>query len=142
MALVSQPQPQTQTQPLRDPLTSPPRGRARAHVRSNSSESWSTTPRSKTERKSCTQSGIWSQSPAMYDEPAMTMIAPLKVKKGSDGMSLSARRKRDEMQEINVGRDIDHDAEMNGLKSPVWVPRLTPSRKGDDMFLSVGWGGQ
>jgi len=134
IALVPQPQ------PLKDPFTSPPR--MRAHVRSNSTESWSMTPRSKIERKSRTQSGMWSQSPAMYDEPAT--IAPLKVRKGSgsEGMSLKARRKRDEMQEINVGRDVDHDAEMDGLKSPVWVPRLTPSRKGEDLFISVGWGGR
>jgi hypothetical protein len=44
------------------------------------------------------------------------------------------------MQEINVGRDVDHDAVVDGLKSPVWVPRLTPSRKGEDLFISVGWG--
>lgn len=30
--------------------------------------------------------------------------------------------------------------EMVGLKSPVWIPHLTPTRKGDDLFISVGWG--
>jgi hypothetical protein len=60
----------------------------------------------------------------MYDE-----VKPLNVRR--KGM-------RDEMTEINVGRDVDIDEE--GLKSPVWVPRLTPRRKGDDLFLSVGWG--
>jgi hypothetical protein len=72
----------------------------------------------------------------MYDE-----IKPLNVKR-KDSEPLSVRRKRDEMKEINVGRDVDHDAEMNGMKSPVWVPRLTPTRKGDDLFISVGWGGR
>ena len=51
---------------------------------------------------------------------------------------LNVRRKRNEMAEINIGRDVDVDAE--GLKSPVWVPRLTPRRKGEDLFLEVGWG--
>jgi hypothetical protein len=51
---------------------------------------------------------------------------------------LNVRRKRDEMAEINIGRDVDVDPE--GLKSPVWVPRLTPRKKGEDMFLEVGWG--
>ena len=60
----------------------------------------------------------------MYEE---AVVKPLRV-----------RRKRDEMQEVNIGRDVDVDAE--GLKSPVWVPRLTPTRKGDDLFISVGWG--
>jgi hypothetical protein len=120
---------------LKDPFTSPPRA-PRAHVRSNSTESWSTTPRSKIERKSRTQSGMWASSPAMYDE-----IKPLKVKR-KESEPLSVRRKRDEMKEINVGRDVDYDAEMNGMKSPVWVPRLTPTRKGDDLFISVGWGGR
>ncbi|KAH8725928.1 hypothetical protein GQ44DRAFT_615027 [Phaeosphaeriaceae sp. PMI808] len=126
-------------QPLKEPFTSPPRVRhARTHMRSNSTESWSTTPLSKVDRKSRTQSGMWPRSPAMYDEP--DMIKPLNVKRKEE--SLSVRRHRDEMREINVGRDIDYDAEMNGMKSPVWVPRLTPTRKGDDLFISVGWGGR
>lgn len=126
IALVPRPQ-------LQDPFTSPPRNRA--HARSNSTESWSTTPRSKLDRKSRTQSGMWPSSPAMYDE-----IRPLNVKRKDE--PLKVRRNRDEMKEINVGRDVDHDAEVNGLKSPVWVPRLTPTRKGEDLFISVGWGGR
>ncbi|KAF1921397.1 hypothetical protein BDU57DRAFT_435560 [Ampelomyces quisqualis] len=118
---------------LQEPFMSPPR--TRTHARSNSTESWSTTPRSKLDRKSRTQSGMWPSSPAMYDE-----VRPLNIKRKEE--TLSVRRNRYEMREINVGRDVDYDAEMNGLKSPVWVPRLTPSRKGDDLFLSVGWGGQ
>jgi hypothetical protein len=125
----------------KDPFTSPPRAtRARAHIRSNSTESWSTTPHSKIDRKSRTQSGMWPSSPAMYDEP--DVIKPLNVRRKQDPQSFSARRNRDEMKEINVGRDVDHDAEMNGLKSPVWVPRLTPTRKGEDLVISVGWGGR
>ena len=53
---------------------------------------------------------------------------------------LNVRRKRDEMAEVNVGRDVDVDFGEGGLKSPVWVPRLTPRKKGDDLFLEVGWG--
>lgn len=123
--------------PLKDPFTSPPR--ARTHMRSNSTESWSTTPHSKIDRKSRTQSGMWPPSPAMYDE-----IRPLNVRPKASNMQqpLRVRRNQDEMSEINVGRDVNYDAEMNGLKSPVWVPRLTPTRKGDDLFISVGWGGR
>jgi hypothetical protein len=126
--------------PLKDPFTSPPR--ARTHMRSNSTESWSTTPRSKLDRKSRTQSGMWSSSPAMYDE----IIAPLNVRpkptlSNAQQQPLRVRRnKSDEMSEINVGRDVEHDT--GGLKSPVWVPRLTPTRKGEDLFISVGWGGR
>jgi hypothetical protein len=123
--------------PLKDPFTSPPR--ARTHLRSNSTESWSTTPHSKIDRKSRTQSGMWPSSPAMYDE-----VRPLNVRRKAANLQqpLSVRRNQEEMSEINVGRDVNHDAEMNGLKSPVWVPRLTPTRKGDDLFISVGWGGR
>jgi hypothetical protein len=55
-------------------------------------------------------------------------------------MPLNVRRKRDEMSELNIGRDVDVDFDRDGLKSPVWVPRLTPRRKGEDLFLEVGWG--
>ncbi|KAF2825830.1 hypothetical protein CC86DRAFT_467446 [Ophiobolus disseminans] len=107
---------------LKDPFTSPPR---RTHARSNSSESWSiATPRSRPDRKSRTQSVA---SPDLY-----STIAPLRV-----------RRRADEMREINVGRDVQHnEVDEQGLKSPVWVPRLTPTRKGEDLFISVGWGGR
>jgi hypothetical protein len=50
---------------------------------------------------------------------------------------LNVRRKRDEMKEVNIGRDVDVDGVAEGLKSPVWVPRLTPSRKGEDLYISV-----
>lgn len=121
---------------LKDPFTSPP-PRARTHMRSNSTESWSTTPRSKIDRRSRTRSGMWPASPAMYEEPVT--IRPLNVRR-KDSEPLSVRTNRDEMKEINVGRDVEHDGE--GLRSPVWVPRLTPTRKGEDLFISVGWGGR
>ncbi|RMZ71202.1 transketolase [Pyrenophora seminiperda CCB06] len=115
--------------PHRDPFTSPPRitsplRKVRSHVRSNSTESWSTTPASKTgiDRKSRVQSGAWGKSPVMYEED---VVRPLNV-----------RRKRDEMSELNIGRDVDVD----GLASPVWIPKLTPRKKGEDLFLEVGWG--
>ncbi|KAH8625214.1 hypothetical protein IG631_20679 [Alternaria alternata] len=119
--------------PHRDPFTSPPRvtsppRKVRSHVRSNSTESWSTTPASKTgiDRKSRVQSGTWGRSPVMYEED---FVKPLNV-----------RRKRDEMSELNIGRDVDVNFDRDGLKSPVWVPRLTPRKKGEDLFLEVGWG--
>ena len=115
--------------PHRDPFMSPPRitsppRKVRSHMRSNSTESWSTTPASKSgiDRKSRVQSGAWGKSPVMYEED---VVRPLNV-----------RRKRDEMSELNIGRDVDVD----GLTSPVWVPKLTPRKKGDDLFLEVGWG--
>ncbi|KAL7773250.1 hypothetical protein CFE70_003214 [Pyrenophora teres f. teres 0-1] len=115
--------------PHRDPFTSPPRvtsppRRVRPHMRSNSTESWSTTPASKSsiDRKSRVQSGAWGKSPVMYEEDVV--------------MPLNVRRKRDEMSELNIGRDVDVD----GLTSPVWIPKLTPRKKGDDLFLEVGWG--
>jgi hypothetical protein len=118
--------------PHRNPFTSPPRPAAtkptpRSHKRSNSTESWSTTPASKTgvERKSRVQSGVWGKSPVMYEED---VVRPLNV-----------RRQRDEMAELNIGRDVDIDFDRDGLKSPVWVPRLTPRKKGEDLFLEVGW---
>jgi hypothetical protein len=125
--------------PLKDPFTSPSRPqRARAHVRSSSTESWTATPRSKIERRSRAQSGMWPASPAMFDAVALTPeIKPLNVRK--DAESIKTRRKRDEMKEIQVGRDVERG---DGLMSPVWVPRLTPTRKGDDLFISVGWGGR
>ncbi|OAL46723.1 hypothetical protein IQ07DRAFT_139405 [Pyrenochaeta sp. DS3sAY3a] len=109
--------------PPRDPFRSPPR-RARTHKRSTSTESWTATPASKKlDRASRVQSGAWGRSPVMYEED---VVQPLNV-----------RRRRDEMKEVNIGRDVDVDGVAEGLKSPVWVPRLTPSRKGEDLYISV-----
>lgn len=137
---LNKPQDMTTVPALKDPFTSPPRmnPREKTHVRSTSTNSWSSTPRSKTARKSLDFSPVFASPPP---------IQPLHIRKGSvsfcgtGGMSLKARRKKDEMQEINVGRDVEHDVQ-GGLKSPVWVPRLTPRREGEDLFLSVGWGGR
>lgn len=121
--------------PHRDPFTSPPRrvvspprNNGRSHVRSISAESWNMTPASKNsiDRKSRVQSGSWGKSPVMYEEQA---VRPLNV-----------RRKREDMTEVNIGRDVNVDFDVDGLKSPVWVPRLTPRKKGEDLFLEVGWG--
>lgn len=109
--------------PQRDPFVSPPR-RTRGHIRSVSTDSWTGTPASKIDRKSKVQSGAWGKSAVMYE---VDVIKPLNV-----------RRRRDEMQEVNIGRDVVVDSE--ALKSPLWVPRLTPTRKGEDLFISVGWG--
>ncbi|KAH9877711.1 hypothetical protein J1614_002928 [Plenodomus biglobosus] len=113
--------------PHRDPFTSPPR--ARPHKRSASTETSSTTPPVRSvDRKSKVQSGGWGGSPVMYEE---AVVRPLNV-----------RRRREEMMEVNVGRDVDVDfvgGGEGGLKSPVWVPRLTPTRKGEDLFIRVGW---
>ena len=78
------------------------------------------------DRKSRVQSGAWGRSPVMYEED---VVKPLNV-----------RRRRDEMSALNIGRDVDVDFDRVGLKSPVWVLRLTPRKKGDDLFLEVGWG--
>jgi hypothetical protein len=59
------------------------------------------------------QSGQWPQSPALYDTDA---TQPLDY------------RSRQRQQQ-----PLDFEA----LKSPAWVPNLTPKRHGDDLFLSV-----
>lgn len=84
----------------------------------------------------------------MFDDEGerVDVVRPLNVRgktgqdkeMGAGSLSLSARRRKDEMKEINVGRDVEIDS----VNSPVWVPRLTPTRKGDDLFISVGWGGR
>lgn len=126
--------------PHRDPFTSPPRmgsppRKGRAHVRSNSTESWNLTavPRTGVDRKSRVQSGAWGKSPVMYEED---VVRPLNVSRRRGGGG-----RRDEMSGVgNMGRDADTDFERDGLKSPAWVPRLTPRKKGEDLFLEVGWG--
>lgn len=122
--------------PHRNPFTSPPRRvvspphrNSRSHVRSVSAESWNMTPVSKkgVERESRVQSGAWGKSPVMYEEQ---VVRPLNVR----------RKRAEDMMEVNIGRDVDVDFGADGLKSPVWIPRLTPRKKGEDLFLEVGWG--
>ena len=52
---------------------------------------------------------------------------------------LNVRKRGEDMKEVNIGRDVDVDFGADGLKSPVWIPRLTPRKKGEDLFLEVGW---
>ncbi|KAF2466045.1 uncharacterized protein BDR25DRAFT_336618 [Lindgomyces ingoldianus] len=83
----------------------------REHVRSNSTETaWSSVRSS--ERHTRTQSGQWPKSPAMYEASA---VQPL-------NLNLRSRAP---------------PPEMSALKSPAWVPRLTPTRHGDDLLISV-----
>jgi hypothetical protein len=42
--------------------------------------------------------------------------------------------------DVALRQSKEMGGEMIGLKSPVWIPHLTPTRKGDDLFISVGWG--
>ncbi|KAF1924186.1 uncharacterized protein M421DRAFT_9018 [Didymella exigua CBS 183.55] len=69
----------------------------------------------------------WEHTPASkidaYGSPAMTV------------------HEADRPRPLSIVKKRDSDAgEMVGLKSPVWIPHLTPTRKGDDLFISVGWG--
>ncbi|KAF2190200.1 hypothetical protein K469DRAFT_699812 [Zopfia rhizophila CBS 207.26] len=79
------------------------------HHRSNSVEpSWN---QSRTvDRHTRSQSGQWPKSPAMYE---MDVIQPLNI------------------------RSKQPQRGMEALKSPAWVPNLTPTRHGDDLFISV-----
>ncbi|KAF3048571.1 hypothetical protein E8E11_005678 [Didymella keratinophila] len=74
-------------------------------------DSWEHTPRSKVD---------------VYGSPAIT------VHEADRPRPLSIVKKRDSVAAAG--------GEMAGLKSPVWIPHLTPTRKGDDLFISVGWG--
>ncbi len=113
----------------REQYQSPPR-RQPSHARSISLESWTMTPASKVERQSKVQSGYWGISPIMYEED---MVRPLNVRRhGKDG----------EMKQVAAGKDVRFQSfTSDGLNSPTWVPRLTPTPKGKDMFISVGWSG-
>jgi len=84
----------------------------RQHLRSSSVETWS--PVRTSERSTRTQSGLWPKSPAMYEPD---VVRPLRI-----------RSKAPFQPPIT---------EMEALKSPAWVPRLTPTRQGDDLLISV-----
>lgn len=111
---------------LKDPFTTPTRRQLRAFEQRNVSaaselrdagkriNSWEHTPRSKIDA---------------YGSPAIT------VHEADRPRPLSIVKKRD-----SVGVQGGDVGEMVGLKSPVWIPHLTPTRKGDDLFISVGWG--
>jgi hypothetical protein len=66
------------------------------------------------------RSSFWEGSPYM-DELDVDVVRPLNIKRNTGDMSTK--------QTI-----------VDAMKSPVWIPHLTPTRKGDDLFISVGWG--
>ncbi|KAF9700811.1 hypothetical protein EKO04_001826 [Ascochyta lentis] len=100
---------------LKDPFVTPTRRQMRAHTRNASANSWEHTPASKIERQSYNDSPVVSE---------VDVVRPLSIVKKTD---VAARQSRE-------------GGEMIGLKSPIWIPHLTPTRKGEDLFISVGWG--
>ncbi|KAF2997161.1 hypothetical protein E8E13_005576 [Curvularia kusanoi] len=103
---------------LKDPFTTPTRRELRAHqhqhMRNGSANSWEHTPTSKVEQRS------YNNSPLANTD---IVVRPLSIVKKTD-----------------VQKQSVHGGDSTGLKSPAWVPHLTPTRKGDDLFISVGWG--
>jgi hypothetical protein len=87
--------------------------RYRQHLRTASDETWSTLRAS--ERSTRTQSGLWPRSPAMYESD---VVRPLTI--------------RSKLQPPPPPAE-----DMQALKSPAWVPRLTPTRQGEDLLISV-----
>jgi hypothetical protein len=104
---------------LGDPFVSPAR-KPRSNVRIPSAESWTQTPQSMIDRNGKGRSSFWEGSPYM-DELDVDVVRPLNIKRNTGDMSTK--------QTI-----------VDAMKSPVWIPHLTPTRKGDDLFISVGWG--
>ncbi|KAF2199679.1 hypothetical protein GQ43DRAFT_107465 [Delitschia confertaspora ATCC 74209] len=84
----------------------------RQRVRSTSNvEHWQPQQDEPSHRNTRSQSGLWPPtSPLMYGEDA---VQPLHI------------------------RDKPTTPGIEALKSPAWVPKLTPTRQGDDLFLSV-----
>jgi hypothetical protein len=105
---------------LKDPFVTPTRRELRQHSnphrRNVSANSWEHTPASKVERYSV------GRSPLVIGSEE-DVVRPLSIVKKANGKRVSGQ-----------------EGEMIGLKSPVWIPHLTPARKGDDLFISVGWG--
>ncbi|KZM24748.1 uncharacterized protein EKO05_0005291 [Ascochyta rabiei] len=99
---------------LSDPFVTPTRRQLRLHTRNASANSWDHTPASKIEHQS------YNNSP-LVDEA--DVVRPLSIVKKTD-----------------ISRKSREGGEMIGLNSPVWIPHLTPTRKGEDLFISVGWG--
>lgn len=88
----------------------------RQHMRSTSVESaWNPTPTSSNAHTRA-QSGQWPKSPAMYESD---FVRPLNVR-------------------IKSGLQAP-EVDVEALKSPMWVPRLTPRKEGDDLFISVSY---
>lgn len=86
--------------------------RYRHHLRSSSVETFS--PARNSERSTRTQSSLWPKSPAMFEPD---VVRPLTIRK---------------TQLLQIPAE-----DMEALKSPIWVPRLTPTRQGDDLFINV-----
>ncbi|KAF2438553.1 hypothetical protein P171DRAFT_437016 [Karstenula rhodostoma CBS 690.94] len=86
--------------------------RYRHHLRSSSVETFN--PARNSERSTRTQSSLWPKSPAMFEPD---VVKPLTIRK---------------TQLLQTPTE-----DMQVLKSPVWVPRLTPTRQGDDLFINV-----
>ncbi|KAJ4310968.1 hypothetical protein N0V94_008171 [Neodidymelliopsis sp. IMI 364377] len=105
---------------LKDPFVTPTRRELRNHARNASASSWVPTPESKIERRS--QAHSFDDSPLINQ---VDVIRPLSIVKKTD---------------VALRQSKEMGGEMIGLKSPVWIPHLTPTRKGDDLFISVGWG--
>ncbi|KAF2646234.1 hypothetical protein P280DRAFT_5003 [Massarina eburnea CBS 473.64] len=90
----------------------------RQHMRSSSDDIWS--PVQTSERFTRTQSGMWPpKSPAMYEPD---VVRPLSIRPKPQGP-----------QFLHTPRTEITEA----LKSPAWVPRLTPTRQGEDLLISV-----
>lgn len=87
--------------------------RYRQHLRSSSVETFS--PLRSSERSTRTQSSLWPKSPTMFDDSPT--VRPLTIRK---------------TQLLQTSTE-----DMQALKSPIWVPRLTPTRQGDDLFINV-----
>ncbi|KAF2873592.1 hypothetical protein BDV95DRAFT_347966 [Massariosphaeria phaeospora] len=83
----------------------------RRHLRSTSVEAWA--PDQSGGRAGRVQSGQFPKSPAMYDA---AVLRPLTIRSK---------------------HQLEPPIEMGALKSPAWVPRLTPTRQGDDLLISV-----
>lgn len=117
---------------LKDPFTTPTRRQMRGAEQRNASgtRNFSGASEQRDQRK---RVNSWEHTPrskvAAYGSPAIT------VHEADRPRPLSIVKKRD-----SVGLHGSSGREIEGLKSPVWVPHLTPTRKGDDLFISVGWG--
>lgn len=55
----------------------------------------------------------------------------------SGGNGASEGDDRDRIVEVKLDRDWDWGGEGELPRTPGWVPKLTPTRRGDELFLSV-----
>ncbi|KAF2126624.1 hypothetical protein P153DRAFT_399387 [Dothidotthia symphoricarpi CBS 119687] len=101
----------------------------RKHTRSSSETHTPSSPRQYNRTRP--QSVAWPSSP--IERERGTVVKPLNVRRGVWGAE------REGLKIRNTHRDGDGGVREE-VGSPVWVPRLTPTRKGDDLMISVGWG--